>query len=153
MPSRARNIIRDERGQAAVELGLLFPVIMLVLVMIFQFGVTYYRWNNATQLASQGARLAAVDSVGSGPTLQSYIAAQASSGTPVVSVLRPSGAGVGSPVMVCVKTDYDFDVPLLGELIKTVNGGSTKMILRGRATMRSEAPASNVSYTVGSSCP
>ena len=74
--SRAGRIrgLRSESGVAIVEFALVLPFLLLVLLAIIDFGRAINYWIDTTHLASEGARLAAVDRVPPGsPSLQDYI--------------------------------------------------------------------------------
>lgn len=49
------------RGQALVEFALIFPIIILVLVAVFDLGRLVFAYNNITNAARAGARVAIVD--------------------------------------------------------------------------------------------
>lgn len=49
-----------ERGQSLVELALILPVLMLVLVGIFDFGRAFYAYNALSNAAREGARYGTV---------------------------------------------------------------------------------------------
>ena len=49
-----------ERGQSAVEFALVFPVLLLFLFLIFEFGRVFGSWLLITNAAREGARYAAV---------------------------------------------------------------------------------------------
>src|SRR5208283_5416551 len=51
-----------EDGQALVEFALVLPIIILILFGIVVFGVALNDWIDETQLASEAARFASVDS-------------------------------------------------------------------------------------------
>jgi Flp pilus assembly protein TadG len=115
--------LRREHGQAVVELALVLPV-LLAIVFGGIYLSRYFNWgNNATQLAGEGARLAAVNSVPSctgaaDGKLTSYLTCKAgsqgngfknaiSSGNGKVCVSFPSGTtNVGDPVTITVTVDY-----------------------------------------------
>jgi Flp pilus assembly protein TadG len=54
---------RDVRGQGLVEFALVFPVIVLILFGVFDFGRAIYAYNTIANAARQGARVAAVNQV------------------------------------------------------------------------------------------
>lgn len=56
-----RGRIREERGTALVELALVLPLLLVVLVGMLDFGKAFNEWMGQTHLASEGARLAAVN--------------------------------------------------------------------------------------------
>jgi Flp pilus assembly protein TadG len=52
---------RRERGQGLVEFALVFPLIILLLMGIFDLGRAIYAYNTVANAARQGARVAAVN--------------------------------------------------------------------------------------------
>ena len=58
-----RRVARTEgpRGQTLVEFALVLPLLIVVLVGIFDFGRAIYGYNTANNAAREGARLAIVD--------------------------------------------------------------------------------------------
>jgi Flp pilus assembly protein TadG len=139
--------LRDESGAAIVEFALVLPLLCLIIVIILDFGRAFNYWIDTTHLASEGARLAAVDKVPSGSTtLQAYIRSKADTAelrnggtrwiTSPLTVCVTSGPGtaVGDPVEVTVSTEYRW-LPMLGLGTTTIHGS---------ATMRREALAKNV---------
>ena len=58
-----RGRLRDGRGQGLVEFALVFPVIVLILFGVFDFGRAIYAYNTIANAARQGARVAAVNQV------------------------------------------------------------------------------------------
>lgn len=61
------GFLRSSRGQAAVELGLVLPLVLILLFIIIDFGVGLSRWVVITNAAREGARLGAV---GADPLLE-----------------------------------------------------------------------------------
>jgi Flp pilus assembly protein TadG len=53
-----RRRSRSEKGQAAVELALILPVLVLILYAIFQFGEVYLQYQEVSAATSEGARQA-----------------------------------------------------------------------------------------------
>ena len=51
-----------EDGQALVEFALVLPIIIVILFGIVVFGIALNDWIDETQLASEAARFASVDS-------------------------------------------------------------------------------------------
>lgn len=155
----SRIDLRDESGQSAVEFGLMVPFLFLLVIMIFQFGTAFNRWNNATQVAASGARLAAVNKTGAESTnptmtlagnLCTQIASKDNATPPTITITRDA-ATLGTPVHVSVTNPYTFDVPLLGDIVNAVRGKKT-FDLKGSATMRAESPTtSDTTKVVGTS--
>lgn len=52
---------RRQRGQALIEFALIFPIMILVIVAIFDLGRLVFAYNNITNAARTGVRVAMVD--------------------------------------------------------------------------------------------
>jgi Flp pilus assembly pilin Flp len=161
LPVRRR--LRDESGAAIVEFALVLPFLVLVFVLMLDFGRAFNYWINTTHLAAEGARLAAVDKVPAGSgSLQDYIRSRAGTeelrdGTsdwidaPLEVCVDNTGPSeeVGEPVQVTVRTTYHF-LPIGNLPIPGVQGHDIgDMQLEGTATMRREVLADNVSAGCG----
>lgn len=70
--TRARS-----RGQALVEFALVFPILMVMLIAIFDLGRAVFAYNDITNAAREGARLAIVDQTVA--NIQNEAASQATS--------------------------------------------------------------------------
>ena len=147
-----RQRLNDESGAAIIEFALMLPFLVLIIVLILDFGRAFNYWIDATHLANEGARLAAVDKVPTGSaSLQAYIRGRADTNelrnggsrwidAPVQVCVTPGpGTAVGDPVTVDVTTTYKF-LPIVGV---------ADMNIHGSATMRREALATNVSSGCG----
>ncbi|RDV84065.1 TadE/TadG family type IV pilus assembly protein [Ammonifex thiophilus] len=53
-------VVREEKGQAAVELALTLPLLLLILFTLVEFGRVFFAYLVITNAAREGARLAAV---------------------------------------------------------------------------------------------
>lgn len=143
-PSR-RSDNGPESGQALVEFAMVLPFLLILLLLILDFGRAINYWVDTTHLASEGARLAAVDKAPGG-SLQAHIKDQADTeelktGGPSgvvapgleVCVSYPEGQAVGSPVKVTVSADYNW-LPFLsnefGITTSTISGSATHRIER-----------------------
>lgn len=141
----------SEAGTAVVEFALIVPLLLLIVFGILDFGRALNYWVDTTHLASEGARLAAVDRVPDGAaSLQEYIRERAdtqelrdggsqSIADPLEVCVTSLGDEVGDPVEVQVRTTYHW-IPLLGTQLD-----SATTTITGTATMRREALADNVS--------
>jgi len=56
-----RGRFRAERGTALVELAIVMPLLLVLILGMIDFGKAMHEWIDTTQLASAGARMAAVD--------------------------------------------------------------------------------------------
>ena len=54
--------LHEQHGTAMVEMALVMPILLLIVLGIVDFGRVMNYWNNVNQIASDGARFAAVNS-------------------------------------------------------------------------------------------
>jgi hypothetical protein len=145
---------RREDGQALVELALILPVLLLIVFGIIDFGRALNLNDQATNIANQAARYAAVNQPPPGAcgsaspaspcisSLSGWVQKQVTGsvgGTPTVCVTN--GTSVGQPVTVSVSFTYSW-LPILGL-------GFPSSPIAGSATMRIEQTASNSFYANG----
>jgi hypothetical protein len=64
--------LKSQRGQALVEFALILPLLLTLVVGIFQFGTAYNYQNDMSQLANEAVRYAAVGSCGPTTPCQSH---------------------------------------------------------------------------------
>ncbi len=132
------KFLKDRRGTAFVEFGLLAPILFLVIVGIVDFGRMMWLSNSVEHAATEGARYAAVRGVGK-PTvataqqIQDFARAQVtliptSEMTVNVSWTPTNNNNPGSTVTVQVTYD-DFEYLLVGFL------GFDPVDLEGTSTM------------------
>ena len=137
-----------EGGASMVEFALVVPLLIPILVAVMQFGMAFSYKNQLTQLAGEGARMAAVDKNPGSGTLQAYIKGQASE-----ELKNGGSSAVPNPAQVCidspasgavrVNTSVTYDwFPILSKLSSSL----TTTTIHGSATMRMEKdPPSNYS--------
>ena len=126
---RRRLPVRDERGVALVEFALIAPILFLILLGMLDFGRAMNNWNDVTQLANEGARLAAVNT---DPT--PYVKSGASNygfPTPTTSVKCSPSPQTGASVTVAVTIPYTW---YIGKLVPFL----LPPTLKSTATMRLE---------------
>jgi Flp pilus assembly protein TadG len=128
--------LRDDAGQAAVEFVLVLPLLFGVLFAIFQFSAAFNALNDMSQMAADGARLAAVNRF---PTTQADLiawrAAQGDTSIAQNAKIEETGCTIGDPVHIRISTTITI-VPVLPLL-----GGVTKSV-EANAEMRREATPS-----------
>lgn len=152
---RGRHRQRDccpthQQGAVLVEFALVLPLLLLLLLGIFEFGRAFNYWIDQTHLANIGARWAAVDTNPGPGSLQQAIAEEANTQElkegVAVCITFPNGGSeqVGDPVEAIVEYDFNW-LPFIGEA-----AGATTTTLRGSATMRLEQPPTE--YTPNDEC-
>lgn len=115
----------SDRGQAAVELALCFPVVLLVLLGVVQVAVVVRDELLVQHAAREAARVASVaaNSDGTGRTTASRVLASARLNDIRIGV--SDGAGV---VRVDVSARTRTDVPLIGPLLGDVSHRATAVM-------------------------
>jgi Flp pilus assembly protein TadG len=125
-----RNLsLRSEDGQAATELALVFPILLVILMAIAQFGILFNNYITLTDATRTGARKAAVSRFtgDQGTAAGLAVRAAASNLTPnklIVSVTSSSNwTAPGSDVI--VTATYPYDLNIFGWVIQSGNLTST----------------------------
>lgn len=130
---------RDE-GQAVVELALVAPIIILLLVGIFEFGRAWSAHQALTDAAREGARAAVVADLGVSEDSVRAIVRNALTrgsldGSRAVVTLAGVDGGTGEPARVEVRYPYQFG--LLKPLGAVLGNGGT-VTLATAFVMRNE---------------
>jgi len=101
--------MRSEQGQTLVEFALVLPILLLLVIGIFDFGSAFNAKNDLNFLANTAARYAEVNSctpcTSSGQTIAAYVKSTADNGQLASSVAitfcLPNGtSNVGDPLQV-----------------------------------------------------
>ncbi len=122
-----RFLSGDERGQALVELAIALPLLILILMGIFEFGRAFYTYQVVTNASREGARVAALG--GSDSEVAARAAAAASpAGSAEVSVSPQGSRSRGEPVTVTVSAKVDVAIPFFAAQSYTVRGSTTMMV-------------------------
>jgi Flp pilus assembly protein TadG len=125
--TRAR---RNERGQAMVEFALVAPVLLLILLGIIQFAITFNHYLTLTDAVRAGARQASVgrstsDPVGTAVARVRSAASGSLDTSPAVMGVEVTYfdpvSGKSEPIQggnVTVKATYPFSINILGIVVK-----------------------------------
>ncbi len=129
---------RARRGQALVEFALVLPILVLLLLGIFEFGRAYNAYEVITDAAREATRRAVVDDTVSVHTIETIaISALSRAGMTADSTMvtiTPTGlAGVTAGTPTSVAIAYPFRFLFMGSLI-----GVSQVTLRSTSTMRHE---------------
>jgi Flp pilus assembly protein TadG len=143
--SRLRR--RDTRGQTLVEFALALPIMVLLLMALFDFGRAIFAYNTVSNAARDGARIAIVDqSLTSGVSNAAQAAADQATGLgldptdlneirvqylmPDLSTVCPSSWGEWAGCVAEVRVQYLFtaSTPVIGNIIGPITVGSTTRI-------------------------
>jgi hypothetical protein len=151
----------DCRGQAALELALVLPFILLLILGGLDFGRAYFYKNDTMHLASVAARYATVDSCAacSGGSIASYVKNTAASSelskgggqieAPGATIsFCYSGTGAkGDSITAKVSAKYDW-LPYFSNMV-----GLTPADITSTSTMMLEKPAVGAATYSAGPCP
>jgi Flp pilus assembly protein TadG len=127
---------KGSAGQALVEMALVLPVLILIVVAIFDFGRAVFAFNSISNAAREGARIGIVDqSTGSsGALVAAEEAAKQATGLGLdptdaaqiaVTFPNPGGncvnPGVGCTIRVEVNYEFEAITPLIGGLVNPID--------------------------------
>lgn len=128
--SRVGLFRRSDEGQAVVEFALIVPVLMLLIVGIFEFGRAWNAHQAVTDAAREGARIAVLadpsiteDSVRS--VVRNALSAVALDPDLAVIDLTGVNAATGEPARVAVS--YPYQLGLLKAMGRTSGGGAVNL--------------------------
>ena len=120
--------IRSERGQTMVEFALVLPMLLVVLLGIFQFGVAFNNYVTLTDAVRAGARKAAVSRNSSNPAGDCVAQVMAAKGGLDATELGKNLSGSSSWTAgsdVTVTADYPYSISLLNWKIVSGRFSST----------------------------
>ena len=147
MNTNSRN---RERGSAMVEAAICIPLLLVLMVGIFEVGRAYETWQVLTNAAREGARMAVMPT-GSTADTTALVRAYMSNGqltkSATANVVINEAASInvnGTPVSASqVTVDYPFEFIMLQPIVRLVSPGATvggPITMRATAIMRNEAP-------------
>ena len=139
-----------EKGSAMVEAAITIPLLLVLMVGIFEVGRAYQTWQVLTNAAREGARMSITPSSTPANTtalIRQYMAdgQLQNSSTAAVNVDKTSSINVnGTPVSASLVTvDYPFTFIMLQPVVRLVVPGTTvgaPITMHATAVMRNEAP-------------
>lgn len=149
---------RGERGQAIVELALTLPLLLLVVLGVFDFGLMFQRFEVVTNAAREGARVAVLPDYSTAQATihaQNYLTAGGVTGTVVatcggaqvagqicVSVVAGTTTIATTPAktvnQMVVTVEYDHQHVFVGPIMQLFGGSLGITRLRAVSRMRVE---------------
>ena len=143
------DIRKRERGQAMVETAIAIPILLVLMVGIFEVGRAYETWQVLTNAAREGARMAVTPS-STVPTttalIRQYMAdgqlrnsATANVVVNKTATINVNGTAVSASL---VTVDYPFQFIMLQPVVRLVAPGATvggPITMRATSVMRNEA--------------
>ena len=118
-----------QRGQSLVEVALVLPILVLILLGVFDFGRSVFAFNTVANAAREAARVAIVDQK---PSLIEAEGKQAAIGLPPAAVDVafsitdcPVEVKIGCTAQVIVDHEWRAITPIIGGLIGPIQLSST----------------------------
>jgi Flp pilus assembly protein TadG len=145
------RILKNERGQALLEMAVTLPLLLLVSVSIFEFGRAYQTWQVLTNAAREGARLAVLPNSTSTEVKSRVTAYMTNGALPSENIssatisVDPKTIDLGGGKMAnasLVTVNYPFKFMVLGPVAKLLNQSGTlgsDITMISSAEMRNEA--------------
>lgn len=141
LTTRRRAGRRDD-GQSLVEMAIVLPILLALLVGIFEMGRAWNVYQVITNAAREGARTAVIQTKSESDvraTIDGYLAdAGLDSAVGTVSITG-QGTGFGQPTR--VEIDYPYEFGFLGPVVSLLGEGSAvpgTITLSTAVTMRNE---------------
>jgi Flp pilus assembly protein TadG len=146
MAALIRRVLRrskDERGAELIEFALVFPILLLVVAGIADFGFLFQRYEVVTNAAREGARMASLPSYTQSDVTQrvtSYLTMGGLTLAPTVSVTwAPTTVGSNTFQVATVTVEYPHQFNIISPIAAMVGGSNFGTItLRSRSVMRVE---------------
>jgi Flp pilus assembly protein TadG len=140
--------MRGERGQALVEAAIITPIVLLIMVGIFEVARAYQTWQVLTNAAREGARAAVVPGADK-DTVEALVAKYMRDGAVAyaekedIDVNQNIGLVVNGKTLAAtqVTVDYPFKFIVLQPVARLVNKNSTAgsaLTMRATSLMRNE---------------
>src|SRR5436189_541322 len=131
-----RRTLRNQRGQAVTEFAVILPVLLLVLLAIYQFGVLFNNYIQVTAAAREGARKAATSRTLGVAGAESAATAAAQAAAPGLTTSNMGITYPNSPTFiqgsnVKVQVTYPYSISIIGLVVSSGN-------LTASTTMRVE---------------
>lgn len=143
----SRTLPKDS-GQSLVEFALLLPILMGVVIGIFEFGRAWNVDQVLTNAAREGARLAVVPSTTSeGDVIGAIEAALTNAALdPSLATIDVEGMNDGYGTQASVEIQYPYEFTFLGPIIQFMDiGGSCPNCAPGSITLNSRIVMRNES--------
>ena len=137
-----RRFRRNSRGQALVEFALVMPLLLILIVSVFEFGRAWNLHQTITDAAREGARKAVVaDAAITQDSVNAAIAARiaASGFDPAdATITLPDGFHTGTGQVTSVRIEFPFRFTFLRVLIGLLAQNDGVVTVASEARMRNE---------------
>lgn len=147
MASLIRRLVRraaDETGAELIEFAMVFPILLLLVAGIADFGFLFQRYEVVTNAAREGARMATLPGYTDADVtqrVQSYLTASGLTATPTISVTWGQQTLTSGRVVNLATVDVSYPHPfsILAPVSGMIGGsGPADATVRGVSVMRVE---------------
>lgn len=114
-----RKLLRNKKGQAMVEIAIIIPILLIILMAIFEFGRIFNAYLIITHASREGARSAALgsDDIQITQTVNNSITYLDTSKLTISISPSQSSRNRGTNVTVNLQYDLDIIVPIIDRII------------------------------------
>ena len=140
---RPRRTRRHDRGQSLVEMAIALPILLAVVIGIFEFGTAWNRRQVITNAAREGARqlaLQTVDADSARTVVVAYLTSANLDPDVATIMIDDQGGGIGFNATVSINYPYQFT--FIGPIVALLQGDDSAMQgtiqLQTTAVMRNE---------------
>jgi Flp pilus assembly protein TadG len=141
---KPRRSLKNESGNAVIEMAFTLPLLLVVVMGIFDFGLMFQRFEILTNAAREGARVGVLPGYTTNDAISranAYLATSNITGATVTAV--PASVSIGTPAVakpaITVTVTYVYDYLWIGPILNLVGSDLGTVTLRAVSTMRSEA--------------
>ena len=135
----------SQSGQAVIELALTLPLLLVIVMGIFDFGLMFQRYEVLTNAAREGARVGVLPNYTTADAqarAQQYLTSGGLTGsatfTIAVAPSPPFGIQAKTVNQVTVTVAYPYTYPFVGPILNLLGGSLGSVTLQGVSTMRVE---------------
>ena len=134
-----------QSGQAVIELALTLPILLVIVMGIFDFGLMFQRYEVVTNAAREGARVGVLPNYTTADAqarAQQYLTSGGLSSASATINAAVAATTFGTPAktvnQVTVTVAYPYTYPFIGPILNLVGGSLGSVTLQGVSTMRVE---------------
>jgi Flp pilus assembly protein TadG len=146
-PLKLRRLLTCQKGAELIEFAFAFPLLLLVVLGIMDFGMLFQRYEVLTNSAREGARIAVLPGYAQADVqarVTQYLTASGMTATPTFAFAAPQAVNVGGACITLtgITVSYPYNYLFIGKIISLFGGsGFTSKTLTATARMRSEGAA------------
>jgi len=147
-PLRLRRLLNCQKGAELIEFALVFPLLLLVMFGIMDFGMLFQRYEVLTNAAREGARIAVLPGYAQADVtarVTQYLTASRMTAVPTLTFAAPQAVNVGGGACITltgITVAYPYQYLFIGKIISLFGGsGFTTKTLTATARMRFEGAA------------